>query len=215
MLHPHIPEDLKHFGKHLFATFLGLLMALGLESWHQSHLHAEAARHSRAFIARELEVNRRELEKEQASIRKCLPALDRMCKSLETRLGERRGPTQDFLSMEELRVNIATLRNASWEASVATQSVAHMESWRVERIANTFALQKDLEAIHAQFLQRLFALVRQAENDRGGVLLAKLPAPQARQMLGDLREAMVSLGVIRRSAQDLDKAMASALEACH
>ena len=54
MLHPHVPEDLKHFGKHLFATFLGLLMALGLESWHQSHLHAEAARHSRAFIAREL-----------------------------------------------------------------------------------------------------------------------------------------------------------------
>ena len=214
MLHPHVPEDLKHFGKHLFATFLGLLMALGLESWHQSHLHAEAARHSQAFIARELEANRRELERELDSVHKCLPALDRMRKSLEARLGDRRGPAQAFLSMEDLRVSIATLRNASWEASVATQSVAHMESWRVERIANTFALQKDLEAIHAQFLQRLFALVRQAENDRGGVLLAKLPAPQARQMLGDLREAMVSLGVIRRSAQDLDKAMAGALEAC-
>ena len=207
MLHPHVPEDLKHFGKHLFATFLGLLMALGLESWHQSHLHAEAARHSQAFIARELE---RELD----SVHKCLPALDRMRKSLEARLGDRRGPAQAFLSMEDLRVSIATLRNASWEASVATQSVAHMESWRVERIANTFALQKDLEAIHAQFLQRLFALVRQAENDRGGVLLAKLPAPQARQMLGDLREAMVSLGVIRASVQGLQKAMAGALEAC-
>ncbi len=214
MLHPHIPEDIKHFGKHLFATFLGLLMALGLESWHQRHLHAGAAQHSRAFIARELEANRRELDRELASIQKCLPALDKMRKALEARLGERRGPTEDFLSMEDLRVSIATLRCASWEATVATQSIAHMESWRVERIANSFALQKDLEAVHAQFLQRLFALVRQAENDRGGVFLAKLPKPQARQMLGDLREAMVSLGVIRTSVQELEKAMAVALEAC-
>ena len=214
MLHPHIPEDLKHFGKHLFATFLGLLMALGLESWHQSHLHAEAARHSRAFIARELEANRRELGSEQDSIRKFLPALDQMRKSLEACLGERRACAEDVLSMKELRVSIATLRNASWEASVATQAIAHMESWRVERIANTFALQKDLEAIHAQFLQRLFALARQAQNDRGDVRLTSLPKSLARQMLGDLREARVSMGAIYQSAQELDKAMAGALEAC-
>lgn len=214
MLHPHIPEDLKHFGKHLFATFLGLLMALGMESWHQSHGHAKAAQHSRAFIARELESNRRELDRELASIQKCLPALDKMRRALEARLGERQGPIEDFLSMEDLSVSIATLRSASWEATVATQAIAHMESWRVERIANSFALQKDLEALHAQFFQRLLALVRQAENDRAGVHLARLPEPQARQMLGDLREAMVSLGVIRTSVQGLEKAMAGALEAC-
>lgn len=28
MLHPHVPEGLKHFSKHMFATFVGLVMAL-------------------------------------------------------------------------------------------------------------------------------------------------------------------------------------------
>ena len=45
MLHPHIPE-MKSFAKHLFATFLGLLMAIGLEQWrerrHERHVTEQA-----------------------------------------------------------------------------------------------------------------------------------------------------------------------------
>ncbi len=54
MLHPHVPEDLKHFGKHLFATFLGLLMALGLEQWREHHMEAKRAEQALAGVETEL-----------------------------------------------------------------------------------------------------------------------------------------------------------------
>jgi hypothetical protein len=54
MLHPHVPEELKHFGKHLFATFLGLLMALGLEQWRE-HRHETKLAHQ-ALTAVEAEL---------------------------------------------------------------------------------------------------------------------------------------------------------------
>ncbi len=57
MLHPHIPEDLKHFGKHLLATFLGLLMALGLEQWREHHVEAKRAEQALAGVETELREN--------------------------------------------------------------------------------------------------------------------------------------------------------------
>ena len=63
MLHPHIPEELTHFGKHLFATFLGLLMAVGLESCHQEHTRAKIAKIQLEDVEQEIRSNLLEAKK--------------------------------------------------------------------------------------------------------------------------------------------------------
>jgi len=54
MLHPHIPHDLKEFSKHLFATFLGLLMALGLEQWREHRVEVKVTQEALAAVKNEL-----------------------------------------------------------------------------------------------------------------------------------------------------------------
>ena len=85
MLHPHVPEELKHFGKHLFATFLGLLMALGLEQWREHRHDAQIAREALEAVQVELQEDVAGME---ANLKRCdtsLESLARLDQALDGR----------------------------------------------------------------------------------------------------------------------------------
>jgi len=214
MLHPHVPEDLKHFGKHLFATFLGLLMALALESWHQSHQHAKTAEFARTFITRELEANRAEVKVEMESIHREGPKILNAIKALEQRVGEAPAEPKCELPKEQFALSLATLPTSSWEASVATQSFSYMEPWRVEKIAQAFTIQRSLQNTHTLLVPRLFSLSRLSPVVAGQIRLDQVSQAQASAILGDLREAMIALNSAYTTAKELDQAMAEAIKAC-
>ena len=69
MLHPHVPEELRHFGKHLFATSLERLKTFGLEQWREQCQEARLSRESLHRIEVELRRNREDLARSTGSLR--------------------------------------------------------------------------------------------------------------------------------------------------
>ncbi|MBB5205171.1 hypothetical protein HNQ51_002490 [Inhella inkyongensis] len=65
-LHPHIPHQVKQFAEHLFATFLGLLMALALEQWREHRHELKIAGQALEGVRAELLANAKVLRDNQA-----------------------------------------------------------------------------------------------------------------------------------------------------
>lgn len=111
---PHLPEEIKPFGKHLFATFLGLLMALGLESWHQEHQAKARALSQMEQVEKELRHNDAMLARLQKDLGQVVQvqqtAIDAVRDFQRThQLGPRCG------SLDTAQFNFAT---SAWEAAV-------------------------------------------------------------------------------------------------
>lgn len=136
VLHAHVPEDMKHFGKHLLATFLGLLMALGLESWREHHLEDKAARQALGTVVRELETNRKELQE-------CLISLEQyqkdLLETLKTVRKFRQGaiPGRETLKMGST-LNLPDLQSAAWQAAATTQLVHRIPFEVVESLEQAY-----------------------------------------------------------------------------
>ncbi len=141
MLHPHVPEGLKHFGKHLFATFLGLLMALGLEQWREHHVEARRAEESLACVEAELRADLARVEQQltrcEMSIRTA-DALDAYFdRALEAR---RRGrPLPALPKLEDLGV-APTFATDAWETLKGLGALRHIAPDRIRRLSRAYVL---------------------------------------------------------------------------
>lgn len=130
MLHPHVPEALHGFGKHLFATFLGLLMALGLESCHQEHERKKIAATALADVEREIRSNLLEVQKVIQAYKETPDALQKGIDFFNTireaRLSNRpwSSPAKEFTLSGSYSFSPATIRSSAWSMALASQSVA-------------------------------------------------------------------------------------------
>lgn len=204
MLHAHVPEGLKHFSTHLFATFLGLLMALGLESCHQRHLQKESAHRAMEAVQAELRGNRKEIEE-------CIPTIDSSLRDLEAMLqslGDLRAHKSDGKTIPRLGVNLnlslPDLNSAAWEASVAAQAVHFMDFEQVECLSRAYVTQKILQNQEQAFLedlQHLGALILDKPE-----VLKDNPDPQVEEVILRMRATRIRLVTLRQeSAQVVQK----------
>lgn len=143
-LHPHVPEELKSFGKHLFATFLGLLMALGLEAWREHSVEKHRAESHLHSIYEELELNRKECASiagnQEANLAKC----DRITTYLEQLVVDRRAgrePQPLPKDISEIGTDFS-FRTAAWDSAKATGIFRLLPQAKLAELSQTVA---DLE----------------------------------------------------------------------
>ncbi len=168
MLHMHLPEDIKTFAKHLFATFLGLLMALGLESCHQNHTRANQAERAMKAVEAELESNIKEVKTLMESTRETSKGLKDFLKSAEAL---RRKPSKGTeLTLGNLKFQLGDLPSAAWDAAVASQVVHYVAFEKVQILSNAYKNQRRMDTQQAavlEDLQRMSLAANAASVDAG------------------------------------------------
>ncbi|BDU73747.1 hypothetical protein [Mesoterricola silvestris] len=142
MLHPHVPDTIKAFGKHLFATFLGLVMALGLDNWNHERLQKHVAQDALASVLRETDANREALRK-LASTNKDLPGeLAVTITALES-LQDARARRQPWVFPENLgnlliMHTAGNLKSSAWNMALANQSVQRFPKAKAAELADIY-----------------------------------------------------------------------------
>ncbi len=140
MLHPHVPEELRHFGKHLFATFLGLLMALGLEQWREHRLEARLSRESLHRIEAELRRNREGTAQRLAQVAAERPAMEAYSQELERAVAARRlGRKGAMPQRPSLHNPDFSFTWSAWETARSTGSLRRVDSGRLQRLAEVYS----------------------------------------------------------------------------
>ncbi len=139
MLHPHVPEELKHFGKHLFATFLGLLMALGLEQWREHHMEQKLTAQAVAQVEAELRLNLKEARrvvKDEGLVLKSLQTKKELIQDyMKTPITMRRPMPE----LEGLIGSDCAWVQGAWENLKAMGALRHMDPDRALRWSGLYA----------------------------------------------------------------------------
>lgn len=138
MLHVHPPEGIRHFAKHLFATFLGLLMALGLEQWREHRQEARLLREALEAVQEELAHNSESLEK---SIQRCEESRNAL-RTLAPRMDElaqarKRGGTLPSLPDCNIGTNW-TLSSDAWSALKAMGLLRALPAPKVQALSRAY-----------------------------------------------------------------------------
>ena len=148
---PQFQEDVKHFSKALFSTFLGLLMALGLESWHLDYRQRRAARAALESVLQEMESNRKALH-DLATINADLPRnLTTMIGLLESLQDDRRQHRPWRLPDVTMNLTIhhtgGRLKSSAWEMALANQSVQRFPKAQAGDLADFYQQMGRLQAL--------------------------------------------------------------------
>lgn len=142
MLHVHGHEPVKHFAKSLFATFLGLLMALGLESWHQERHRNHVARESLESVLQEVRADRDALASLAAKNRNLPENMGRFIRLLES-LQDARQQHRAWVPAKQ-SIDLTTFfdpgkfRTAAWTMALANQSVQRFPKAQAEDLATFY-----------------------------------------------------------------------------
>ena len=139
MLHPHIPEDLKHFGKHLFATFLGLLMALGLEQWREHHHEVKLAKQALATVEAELREDVVRLQRQKSRCEESLRSTQALNDYLEQLIAAKREgrplPSLPKLGDMGMALNFST---DAWETFKGLGALRQIAPDRARRLSRAY-----------------------------------------------------------------------------
>ncbi|BDU78462.1 hypothetical protein [Mesoterricola sediminis] len=138
MLHPHVPDSVRGFTKHLFATFLGLLMALGLESCAE---HGRERRMTRAFLERvhaEL-VRNLETDREMAvSMQACQTADEEALRQVQAALDARkRGLPPPRITAKSRRRDVI-FSTSAWSAAKASGMLRNVPPALLQELASVY-----------------------------------------------------------------------------
>ncbi len=181
------------------ATAIGLLLALGLDQWKTARAQQVAARQAEVLLVTELKLNREEVRREVEVMRSGLAKLRPVQQTLL------RGGSLDKRPLEHLQLSMATLRSSAWQTGMATQAVTHLESGRLARLSEAFALQQDLDRVHQTLMTQIPTMTR--------LLLAKAPE-RSPNFAPDLAALISFFEMDLGSAQETLKAYETALAAC-
>ncbi|BDU73748.1 hypothetical protein [Mesoterricola silvestris] len=180
MLHPHVPDTLKHFGKHLLATFLGLLMALGLEQWrehrHDAKVASEALRAVDAEMAENLDRARTQIARCEASLKSLSEVEARLAAMAEAR---KKGTLPDE---SPLAVNTGVALDFvpdAWDAFKAQGLLRFLPQERTRRLSRFHRMARALpEMARLNFSGGDAFMVLASRLTESPAAWAKLPAPE-------------------------------------
>ena len=209
MLHPHVPDSLKHFGKHMLATFLGLLVALGMESWHQEHQRKAVAREALASVLAEVRSNQEYLKGLAASQRDAPARLQKFIDLLESlqdaRASHRSWKLPAITLNLHLSHNSGAFRTAAWNMALASQSVQRFPRGQAESLT---AFYEDLKRFQA-FLDQpadysaSTAIGDVASAEAFEARLKRLDPEDLRQLIWKFRELSVRGNLVCQWASGL------------
>lgn len=209
MLHPHVPESLTHFGKHLLATFLGLLMALGMESWHQEHHRKAVAREALESVQAEIRSNQdylKRLADDQRDAPERLQKAIGLLESLQDARAARRSWKLPEITLNlHLSHNSGAFQTAAWNMALASQSVQRFSKGQAESLT---AFYEDLKRFQAFLDQPADYSASTAIGDVTSAKdfearLKRLDPEDLRQLIWKFRELSVRANLVCQWASGL------------
>jgi hypothetical protein len=153
MLHAHVPENIRNFAKHLFATFLGLLMALGLEQWNEHRREAHAAHAFLERIQEDLDLN--------AAYCRNMALTFKACKEFDERVGgqikavleaRKRGAKAPLIVKDGNCRDDMRFYTSAWDAAKASGVLQHLPPRLVQDLSRSFEDLRRIEALDAGWL---------------------------------------------------------------
>lgn len=145
MLHVHPPENIRHFAKHMLATFLGLLMALGLEQWREHRQERQVLREAMEAVQEELAQNQETLtrsiqrcETSRTSLRALLPQVDGLIQARK-----RGGPLP---AVSECAIGTSwTLSSDAWSALKAMGLLRALPAAKVKALSHAYGSAESMD----------------------------------------------------------------------
>lgn len=139
MLHPHVPEELKHFGKHLLATFLGLLLALGLEQWREHRHELKVTAQALARVDEELLGNTVKLDRERGRAEAGLKLLASLDAFLVAQMEAKRAGRPVAEAPPEGNMGLGLLfTHDAWESLKVVGAFRHLSPDRGARVSRAY-----------------------------------------------------------------------------
>lgn len=209
-LHPHVPHELKDFSKHLFATFLGLLMALGLESWHQEHTRTKAAAESYRSLLEEIQANQKEadlLTKEyDKAIASNQATLSWLAQVVRARRHNPNAPLPPDMKMGIWKPD-AAYRTSAWSVAVAAQHVGRFPQGKMRPLTEYYEAIRTLQTFQDQTdflpgLAQLFTVETTADQE---ALMKDMTLPELEQALASMRVLHMRVVMLKRLTGFLQK----------
>ena len=150
MLQSYLP-DIKLFLKHLLATFLGLLMALGMEQWHEHYRETKWARAFLQQILVDLRQNRIDLKDTLAALAECEANerifLDRLDQAI---LARQKGlPPLQVVGPNKIREEFH-FSSSAWDAAGASGALRYLPPELLPRLSELFDGFKRITTIQDQ-----------------------------------------------------------------
>lgn len=196
-------ENIKHFAKSLFATFLGLLMALALESWHQERYQRNLAQGALASVLREAEADRKAL-RDLGAANKDLPGnLGNFIALLESfrDARARHRPWKPVESSMNLSINhsAGNLKSSAWTMALANQSVQRFPRAQAEELADFYQQLGRFQAFLDQPVDYspVAALGEIGSTETLKLRLERLGDGELERMVWNLRQLKVRFDMIR------------------
>jgi hypothetical protein len=133
---PKAAHSVREFLIEIGTIVIGILIALGLETLLEAAHEHELVEHARADLRQELTRNRRALTGTTAQQRSAIAALDVYVSHAKDRLT---GRAANFASGPTLAIDFRPMNAAGWEATVATQALAHMPYGEAQDLARAYS----------------------------------------------------------------------------
>lgn len=138
-MHPHVPHELKDFSKHLVATFLGLLMALGLEQWREHRHETKLAQEALTTVEFELKEDLAQVQRELARSETSIQGIDTLVAYLDGVLAAKRQgrPLPEPPKLETLGMSL-TFSVDAWETFKGLGALRHLAPDRARRLSRCY-----------------------------------------------------------------------------
>lgn len=209
MHHPHVPHELKDFSKHLFATFLGLLMALGLEQWREHRHEAKVAKQALQAVKTEMAAirttlleNLRDAETHVKLYEERTALLEEVIQSKMEKRALRLPPSTPGLSGTELNFYWH-----AWDSAKSLGLLRHLRPDQVQRLSAFYGGLQRIQAIQDAMLAKSTGIHKELSQQIP--LLQNLSLDCLQQLLFDSRDAhnlkRFTLNVHRRIPKEIDE----------
>jgi hypothetical protein len=213
VLHPHVHEDVKHFAKTLFTTFLGLLMALALESWHQERHRRQVAREALESVLLESQGNRKALQDLAAGNKDVPRNLGVMIGLLESlqdaRSAHRPWRPRDISANLTISHTAGNLKSSAWNMALADQSVQRFPKGQAGHLAALYQQMGRLQAFLDQPVDysTVGALGESSTSRAMEARLQRFSDRELERVVWDLRKLKVRFELIHMWAEALEKSL--------
>ena len=150
---PKAAHSLREFLIEIGTIVIGILIALGLETMLEASHERRLVDHARADLRQELTRNREALVGTTAQQRVAIGVLD-----IYARYGKDRvaGRTAKLPADMDMSIDFRPMSSAGWEATVATQALAHMPYGEAQDLARAYSGSRVYNEYQADAIRRWY-----------------------------------------------------------
>jgi hypothetical protein len=140
---PGTREEAKEFAKALIVTFLGLVIALAMDNWHQERRRQQAAQVALESVLREVEGDRKALERMAATHKdapKNIGVLIALLECFQDARAQHRPwhPKDEEGSVQANHATAGSLQSSAWAMALGDLSVQRFPKAQAERLAGFY-----------------------------------------------------------------------------